>query len=100
MVDKVDIGYEMVVEQIVERTIKRARQTNYFFGRKMKQEYILEPKQKIDVKEKQTLKSLLTQEQVEDFQCGKIVATCGGVKLSLEDEIKDTVLILTPLQGG
>ena len=70
----------------------------------MRQEYILEPKQKIDVKEKQvekqTLKSLLTQEQVADFQCGKIIATCGGVKLSLEDEVKETILILTPLQGG
>ena len=71
---------------------------------KMRQEYILEPKQKIDVKEKQTerqtLKSLLTQEQVSDFQCGKIVATCGGIKLGLEDEVKETVMILTPLQGG
>ena len=66
----------------------------------MKQEYVLEPKQKIDIKEKQILKSMLTQEQVADFQCGKIIATCGGVKLSLEDEVKETVLILTPLQGG
>ena len=65
----------------------------------MKQKYVLEPKQKI-VKEKQTLKSLLTQEQVVDFQCGKIVATCGGIKFRLEDEVKETVLILTPLQGG
>lgn len=66
----------------------------------MKAEYVLEPKQKLDVKEKQTLKSLLTQEQVVDLQCGKIVATYGGTKLSLEDEVKGTVLILTPLQGG
>lgn len=72
----------------------------------MEQEYILEPKQKIDkrqkieVKEKQALKGLLTQEQVVDLQCGNIIATCGGVKLSLEDEVKDTVLILSPLQGG
>lgn len=69
----------------------------------MKQEYILEPKQIIDEKkqtEKQTLKSLLTHEQVVDFQCGKIIATCGGIKLGLEDEVKETVLILTPLQGG
>lgn len=66
----------------------------------MKSEYILEPKQKLNVKEKQTLKSLLTQEQVTDFQCGKIVATFGGTKLGLEDEVKGTVLILTPLQGG
>jgi sulfur carrier protein ThiS len=71
-----------------------------FLRRKMKAEYILEPKQKIDVKEKQTLKNLLTQEQVADLQCGKIVATCGGTKLNLEDEIKETILILTPLQGG
>lgn len=66
----------------------------------MKSEYILEPRQKLDVKEKQTLKSLLTQEQMADFQCGKIVATFGGTKLGLEDEVKGTVLILTPLQGG
>ena len=70
----------------------------------MKQEYVLKPKQRIDVKEKQTvkqtLKSLLTQDQVSDFQCGKIIATSGGIKLGLEDEIRETVLILTPLQGG
>ena len=66
----------------------------------MKAEYILEPKKEIIVKEKRTLKSLLTHEQVTDIQYGKIVATCGGTKLSLEDEIKGTVLILTPLQGG
>jgi hypothetical protein len=66
----------------------------------MKAECILEPKQKLDIKEKQILKNLLTHEQVADFQCGKIVATFGGTKLSLEDEVKGTVLILTPLQGG
>ncbi len=66
----------------------------------MKAEYLLEPKQKIDVREKQTLKNLLTQEQVIDLQFGKIIATSGGTKLSLEDEVKETVLILTPLQGG
>lgn len=66
----------------------------------MKAEYILEPKKEITVKEKQTLKSLLTQEQVVDIQYGKIIATCGGTKLSIEDDVKGTVLILTPLQGG
>ena len=66
----------------------------------MKAEYVLEPKQKIGVKEKQTLKSLLTQEQVADLQYGKIIATCEGTKLGIEDEVKGTVLILTPLQGG
>ena len=66
----------------------------------MKAVYVLEPKQKIDVKEKQILKNLMTQEQVADLQCGKTVATCGGTKLSLEDEVKGTVLILTPLQAG
>jgi hypothetical protein len=66
----------------------------------MKAECILEPKQKIDVKEKQTLKNLLTQEQIVEIKCGKLVALCGGNKLKLEDEIKGTVLMLTPLQGG
>ena len=66
----------------------------------MKAEYILEPKQKIDVKEKQILKNLMTQEQVADLQCGKIIATFGGTKLRQEDEVKGTVLKLTPLQGG
>lgn len=66
----------------------------------MQAECVLKPKQKLDVKEKQILKNLLTQEQVVDLQCGNIIVTCGGTKLSIEDEVKGTVLILTPLQGG
>ena len=66
----------------------------------MQAECVLKPRQKLDVKEKQILKNLLTQEQVADLQCGNIVATCGGTKLSIEDEVKGTVLILTPLQAG
>lgn len=54
----------------------------------------------IEVKKKQTLRSLLTQEQIADFQNGKIVAMHGGDKLRLDDEVKGTVLILSPLQGG
>lgn len=66
----------------------------------MQAECILKPKQKLDVKEKQILKNLLTQEQVVDLQCGNSVAICGGTKLSVEDEVKGTILILTPLQAG
>lgn len=66
----------------------------------MQAECVFKPKQKLDVKEKQILKNLLTQEQVVDIQCGNITAICGGTKLSIEDEVKGTVLILTPLQAG
>jgi len=60
------------------------------------------PKQKyeIEVKEKQILKSLLTQEQIVEFRSGRIVAMSEGHKLRLDDEVKGTVLVLTPLQGG
>lgn len=67
------------------------------------QECIMEhPRQKyeIEVKEKQTLKSLLTQEQVVEFQNGKIVAVSDGHKLRLDEQVKGTVLVLTPLHGG
>lgn len=70
----------------------------------MQTECILEsPKQKleIEIKEKQVLKSLLSQEQVGEFQSGKLVATLStGQKLKLEDEVRGTVLLLTPLCGG
>lgn len=60
------------------------------------------PKQKyeIEVKEKRILSSLLTQEQIVEFQSGKIVAMSEGQKLKLDDEVKGTVLVLSPLQGG
>lgn len=70
------------------------------FEVKMKAEYVLEPKQKIVIKEKQILRSMLSQEQIVEFECGKLVAMCGGQKLRLDDEVKGTVLMLTPLQGG
>ena len=60
----------------------------------MKTEY------KLEVKEKQTLESLLTEVQIGELQSGKIVAICDGQKLKLEDEIKGIVLMLSPLQGG
>ena len=66
----------------------------------MQAECVLKPRQKLDVKEKQILKNLLTQEQVADIQCGNITAIYEGTKLSIEDEVKGTVLILTPLQAG
>lgn len=61
-----------------------------------------QPKQKyeIEVKEKRTLKSLLTQEQIGEIECGKLVAMHGGQRLKLNDEVKGIVLMLTPLQGG
>ena len=69
----------------------------------MRAECILEQRQKleIEVKEIQILKSLLTQEQIVEFQSGKLVATSlTGQKLKLDDEVNGTVLILTPLCGG
>lgn len=86
------MGYGIVVENEIE-----------FSGENMEAECIMQPpKQKceIEVKEKQTLKSLLTQEQVQEFRNGNIVATFDGHKLGLEDQVKGTVLVLTPLQGG
>lgn len=59
-----------------------------------------ECKLELEVKEKKKLGSLLTEAQIEEFETGKIVATCGGTKLKLEDEVKGTVLLLTPLQAG
>jgi len=60
------------------------------------------PKQKyeIEVKEKQILKSLLTQEQIAEFQNGRIIVMSEGHKLRLDDQVKGTVLVLSPLQGG
>jgi hypothetical protein len=70
----------------------------------MQTECILAPqKQKLEivVKEKQILKSLLTQEQIGDVQSGKLVATLStGQKVKLDDEVRGTVLMLTPLYGG
>lgn len=70
----------------------------------MQAECILAPqKQKLEivVKEKQILKSLLTQEQIGDVQSGKLIATLStGQKVKLDDEVKGTVLMLTPLCGG
>lgn len=70
----------------------------------MRAERMLAPqKQKFEiiVKEKQMLKSLLTQEQVKEIQSGKLVATLSTVqKVKLDDEVKGTVLMLTPLSGG
>jgi hypothetical protein len=70
----------------------------------MKTECILAPqKQKLEivVKEKQMLKSLLTQEQIGEVESGKLVATLStGQKVKLDDEVKGTVLMLTPLCGG
>lgn len=70
----------------------------------MKAECVLEQKKQkieIEVKEKQVLGSLLTQEQVGDLKCGKLVAMLStGQKLKSEDEVRGTVLLLTPLCGG
>ncbi len=69
----------------------------------MKSECILErpkSKQEMEVREKQLLINLLTQEQITDFQSGKLVAISGGNKLKLDEEIKGMVMMLTPLQGG
>lgn len=55
---------------------------------------------KLEVKEKQTLKNLLTEVQIEELQSGNIVAMCRGQKLRPDDEINGTVMILSPLQGG
>lgn len=70
----------------------------------MQTECILAPqRQKLEivVKEKQILKSLLTQDQIGDVQSGKLVATLStGQKVKLDDEIRGTVLMLTPLCGG
>lgn len=54
----------------------------------------------IEAKKKQTLRSLLTQEQITEFQNGNIVAMHDGDKLKLDDEVKGIVLVLSPLQGG
>ncbi len=70
----------------------------------MQAECILVPqKQKFEivVKEKQTLKSLLTQDQIGDVQSGKLVTMLStGQKVKLDDEMSGTVLMLTPLCGG
>jgi hypothetical protein len=70
----------------------------------MQTECILTPqKQKLEivVKEKQILKSLLTQAQIGEVESGKLVATLStGQKVKLDDEVKGTVLMLTPLCGG
>jgi len=70
----------------------------------MQTECILAPQRKkleIEVKEKQVLKSLLTQEQIGDIHDGKLsVVSSTGQKLRLDDEVKGTVLMLSPLCGG
>lgn len=55
---------------------------------------------KLEVKEKQTLQSLLSQEQIQDVMCGKLVPSCDGHKMKLDDVVKGTVMLLTPLQAG
>lgn len=71
----------------------------------MQAECVLAPqKQKLqlEVTEKQILGNLLTSKQIGDFQGGKLVATLSvtGQKLRLDDEVKGTVLLLSPLCGG
>lgn len=67
----------------------------------MQAEYILAPQLEIVVKEKQILKSLLTQEQIGDVQSGKLVTMLStGQKVNVDDEVCGTVLMLTPLCGG
>ena len=71
----------------------------------MQTECVLAPqKQKLqlEVPEEQILETLLTNKQIGDFQGGKLVATLSvtGQKLKLDDEVKGTVLLLTPLCGG
>ena len=72
--------------------------------KRMKTECILEQKKQkleIDVKEKKVLESLLTQEQVGELKSGKLVARLStGQKLKLDDEVRGTVLLLTPMCGG
>jgi hypothetical protein len=56
---------------------------------------------KIMVKEKQILKSLLTQEQIGDVQSGNLITMLStGKKVGLDDEVNGTVLIFNPLCGG
>lgn len=64
----------------------------------MQAKCVLEPQEHIIGK--QTLKSLLTQEQIADIETGKVVATCDGNKLGLDGIVNGTVLMLSPLQGG
>lgn len=67
----------------------------------MQAECVLKQKQIIRVQEKQILKSLLTQEQIEDALNGKFsIISSSGQKLKLDDEVNETVLLLTPLCGG
>lgn len=82
----------MILIQII--TIIKIKSKEKMMNAEMKTEC------KLEVKEKQTLKSLLTEVQIEELQSGNMVATCGGQKLRLNDEIKGTVMILSPLQGG
>ncbi len=67
----------------------------------MKSECITKQKLEIEVKEKQILKSLLTQEQIVDIQSGNLSAiSSSGQMLKLDDEVEETVLLLTPMCGG
>lgn len=69
----------------------------------MKAECMLEQKQKleIEVREKQILKSLLTEEQIGFVQNGELsVTSSSGQKLKLDDEVNGTVLLLAPMCGG
>lgn len=61
----------------------------------------IKAKQEIKVEKKQKLRALLDETELVQFQQGNIVVvSAGGQKIGLEDEIKGTILILTPMQGG
>jgi hypothetical protein len=70
----------------------------------MQAKCILAPHRKkieLEVKEKKVLKNILTQDQIGEVENGELVATLStGKKLKLEDEVKGTVLMLSPLCGG
>jgi hypothetical protein len=64
----------------------------------MKVECILAPQNLV---KERTLKSFLTQEQIKDVQSGKLVTvTSTGQKVKLDDEVSETILMLTPLCAG
>lgn len=47
-----------------------------------------------------TLKSLLNEEQVHGIESGTMIAVCGGTKLELDDTVRGTVVLVSPLVGG
>jgi hypothetical protein len=56
---------------------------------------------KLEVKEeKKTLASLLSTQQIEEINCGKLVPSYDGNRMRLDQEVKGTVFLLTPLQAG